>query len=225
VRHYSFPNTPNERGIDTQVNIPKTHVTEVVVLFPHSPNDLTVYMNSKYKDLSLKFLDMNWPDTPINITTESFFRSQLQANQLEVLLQCSEEFENSYMINFSYKLGEWYFTPTNITNFASSVPVEIPSTNALFSEGANSTQNTVISLAGNAITQGEEECYHNISETNVEVISRTPPVLCLVSNTFWVFKTNAQTGDEECIYEINKGFNEFFQLNLRDLYARMAAGQ
>jgi hypothetical protein len=164
VRHYSFPNSPNERGIDTQVNIPMTHVTETVVLFPHSPHDMTVFMNPKYKDLSLKFSDMNWPDTPINTTSESFFRSQLQANQLDVLLQCSDEFENSYMLHFSGKNGERYYTPTDITNFAFSVPVEIPSTNALFADGANSTQNTVISLAGNAITQGEEECYHNVGE-------------------------------------------------------------
>jgi hypothetical protein len=129
------------------------------------------------------------------------------------------------MISFSGKLGERYFTLADIINFAFSVPVEIPSTNALFAEGANSTQNTVISLTGNAFIQGEEECYHNVSETNVEVINRTLPVLCLVSNTFWVFKTNPRTGDGECVCEINKGFNEFFQLNFPDLYARMAAGQ
>jgi hypothetical protein len=184
VRHYSFPNTPSEGGIDTQVNITMTHVTEAIVLFPHSSHDITTFLNPKYKDLSLKFLDMNWPDTPINTTTESFFRSQLQAKQLDVLLQCSDEFENSYMVNVSGRLSERYYTPTDITNFAFSIPIEIPSTNALFAEGANSTQNAIIALTGNAIIQGEEECYHNVSETNVELVNKTPPILCLVSNTF-----------------------------------------
>jgi hypothetical protein len=103
IRSYSFPNQPTERGIDTQINVPLTHMVEAIVLFPRHHNDITCYLNPKYKNLQLKFLDQSWPDTAVNTTDPTFFRSQLQANQLDVLLQCTESFENSYMIDFLLK--------------------------------------------------------------------------------------------------------------------------
>jgi hypothetical protein len=221
VRSYSFPNPPNDKGIDTQVNITITHATEADLLFFHSPNDTTVSLNPKYKDVSLKMLDQSFPDTAINTMAESFFRSQLQANYLGVGLQCIESFETSYQVDFSGKLGERFYTHTDITNFCITLPLEIPNPNALFAEGAHSNQNTVISLTGNAIKQGEEEVYHNISETNVEVYNKTCPTLCLVSNTFWVFSISADTGLGECHYEINKSWNQFFAQYYPDLYAQM----
>ncbi|GHU20178.1 hypothetical protein FACS189472_11090 [Alphaproteobacteria bacterium] len=224
IRSYSFPNTPSERGIDTQINIPLTHAVEVCVLFPHHHNDITCFLNPKYKDLSLKFLDQSWPDTAVNTTEPQYFKSQLEANLLGEPLQCSNQFENSYMVNYSGKKHERYYTHTDITNFAHSIPIEIPSTNAFFAGGANSTSNTVISLTGNAITQGEEEVYNDISRGDGILVNRTPPIFVAVSNTFIVFGIDPQTGAQKCHYEINLGWNEFFQRYYPELYAQFMAG-
>jgi hypothetical protein len=112
------------------------------------------------------------------------------------------------MLKFSGKAGERYFTPTVVTNFAFSIPIEIPSTNAFFSEGANSVNNTVISLSGDCIKQ-DEEVYHNISETNDLEVNKTAPILCAVSNTFFAF-TVGPNGRGDCKYEINKSWNQFY---------------
>jgi hypothetical protein len=224
IRSYSFPNTPSERGIDTQINIPLTHAVEVIVLFPHHHNDTTCFMNPKYKNLSLKFLDMSWPDTAVNTTEPQYFRSQLEANMLDEPLQCANEFENSYMVDYSGKREERYFTHTDITSFAHSIPIEIPSTDAFFAEGANSTSNTVISLTGDAIRQGEEEVYGNIALDDGILHNKTPPIFIAVSNTFWVFGVDPQTGAGRVNYEINSSWNQFFQRYYPALYIQLTTG-
>jgi hypothetical protein len=223
VRAYSFPNPPNERGIDTQVNITITHATDAILLFPHHPNDSTCFMNPKYKDVSLKMLDQSIPDTPIDTTSETSFRGELQVNLLGTGLNCSESFENNFMVDYSGAPNERYFTHTDITDFALTFPLEVPSANALFANGAHSTQNTVISLTGNCIKQGIEEVYHNISQGNIEVINKTPPILCLVSNTFWTFGINPLTGEASYHYEINPDWNLYFQTYYPELYNRLLA--
>jgi hypothetical protein len=112
------------------------------------------------------------------------------------------------MLKYSGKKGERFFTPTDITNFAFSIPIEIPSTNAFFSEGVNSVNNTVISISGDCIKQ-DEEVYYNVSETDVAEANKTAPILCAVSNTFFAF-TVGENGRGDCKYEINKSWNQFF---------------
>jgi hypothetical protein len=174
IRSYSFPNVPNQNGIDTQMNITITHATQLIVLFPHTPYDCTCFLNPKYDNLYIKMIDQQFPDTPVNTTTASFFRSQLQADDLGVGFQCSDSFENSYMVDFSGKIGERFYTHTDIPDFAFVQRLDAPHKDSLFSEGAQSNQNTVIALSGKSTTQGEEEAYHNISEGNVEIQNRTP---------------------------------------------------
>jgi hypothetical protein len=218
IRSYSFPNTPSERGIDTQINIPLTLAVKIIVLFPHNHNDITCFMNPKYKDVSLKFLDQSFPDTAITTTEPNYFKSQLEANLFCEPLQCCNDFENAYMVDYSGKKDERYYTHTDITSFAHSIPIEIPNSDALFSEGVNSTSNTVIALTGNAIVQGEEEVYGNIARGDGVLVNRTPPILVAVSKTFWVFGVDAATGRGTCEYEISKSWNEFFRQRCPALY-------
>jgi hypothetical protein len=218
MRSYSFPNPPSIRGLDTQINIPLIHCVEAIVVFPHFHNDVTCFLNPQYKDLCLKFLDQSFPDTGVDTTSDAFFRSQLEANQLGTLLQCTQAFENSYQIKYSGVTGERYFTPTDVTDFAFSVPVDIPNTNSLLSDGANSRQNTVISLTGNAIEQKEtdkvaEGVYYNVEEDPTTGKETTPnvtaPILILISNAFWCFSVAPNSDTPHCTYETNKSFSEF----------------
>jgi hypothetical protein len=120
-------------------------------------------------------------------------------------------------------LGERFYFHCDITDFCISIPLELPSSNALFNNGAHSNQNTVIALKADVIHQGEEEVYNNVSETNEFVANRTCPTLCLVSNTFIVCSINPNTGEGEMHYEINKGWNEFFIQYYPALYQQLLA--
>jgi hypothetical protein len=126
VRAYSFPNVPNERGIDTKINIPLNHAIEAIVLFPRFPYECTCFTNPQYKDTSLKFLDQSFPDTAVTTTTPEHFKSQLECDLLGEPLQCSESYENSYLAVASGKNGERGYTAVDITNHALSFPLVPP---------------------------------------------------------------------------------------------------
>jgi hypothetical protein len=208
VDFHNFPNCPSPVGIDTQVNITLHHVTEMAVLFPHAAGQYTCFLNPKYHNLHLQVMGVNLPERGVNTTDPSFFRQQLQHAQLDTILQCSNSFENSYTLDFSGKSNERYFTYTDITDFAFSVPTERPSSNAVFSEGLTSNENTVISLSGQAIKQGEEEVYYNVSRGPTTVVNGTPPVLALVQDSFLVF--SARDGGV-AVHETTRSWNKFLQ--------------
>jgi hypothetical protein len=123
-------------------------------------------------------------------------------------LQCSNSFENSYTLDFSGKPNERYYTYTDITDFAFSVPTERPSSNAVFSEGLTSHENTVIALSGQAIKQGEEEVYYNISRGPNPVANITPPILALVQDSFLVFSAR-DVG--VAVHETTRSWNDFLK--------------
>jgi hypothetical protein len=223
AKGYTFPNTPNDRGIDTQINIPLIGVVEVNALFPQSTKATTCFINPKLKNLSLKFLDMSFPDTAVNTTEPQYFKSQLEANMLGEPLQCSNQFGNSYLVNYSGKRDERYYTHTDITNFVHTVPIEIPSSNSFFCEGVNSTSNTVIALTADAIKQGEEEVYANVARDDGYLANNAPPIFVAISNTFWCFYLDDR-GVPVCEYDINNGWNQFFQRRFPALYQQLMAG-
>jgi hypothetical protein len=193
-----------------------THAVEAVLLFPQHPNERTCFKNPQGQNVQLKFLDQDWPDMTNKTTDHNFYRSQIQANMLDVGFSCTENFENSILLKYGVNDDNKYYTYTDVTNFAMSIPIAIPCTNAFFEEGANSAQNTVISLSGKPEKETENP-YYNISETNPatgELVNRetkntTPPILVLVSNTFFAFSVNNE-GWGECKYETNKSWNQFF---------------
>jgi hypothetical protein len=80
--------------------------------------------------------------------------------------------------------------------------------NAVFSEVLTSTENTVISLSGQAIRQGAEEVYYNVSRGTDFVQNLTPPILCLVSDTFLVF--SARDGGI-AVHETTRSWNNFLK--------------
>jgi hypothetical protein len=209
VRVHTFSSPPTENGdLETQLNIPLQHVVEVVVLFPTDPYARTVFLNPQLELKPLKILDQSFPDSSFDSTSNAFFRTQLQCNQLDTLLQCSESYEDSYCLTYSTLDGERFKCSRDITNFAWSQRIEILSSNSFNSNGANTdgNRNTIIGISASKRkprkNEKVEDVYYSCGTTSVEdmdgseifgkkLAHRTntcPPVLCFVSNTYFMFR-------------------------------------
>jgi hypothetical protein len=157
----------------------------------------------------------------VNTTDPAFFRQQSQGAGLDTVLQCSNSFENSYTLDFSGREDERFYTYTDITDFAFSVPTERPVSNAIFSEGLHFTQPLTVSLRGASIHQGEEEVYYNVSHNGELQVNRCPPVLCLVQDGFLVF--SAQNGGT-ATHETTVSWNDWYRSYVTpEIYERMKA--
>jgi hypothetical protein len=166
----------------------------------------------------------DYPDKETDTTSARFLRSQLEAMGLDTILQCTESLEQSYVS------PPYHRTPTrdrsffDNTDFVFVLPVERESANAFFWDGLDSGANTEnITLSGRFISDKDGyklNTYYTLnrnSDTNPE-LNTTPPIICLVSDSFWLF-TSHNGGSVE--YNTKETWNELFSKRFPDLYRQL----
>jgi hypothetical protein len=167
----------------------------------------------------------DYPDKETNTTSARFLRSQLESMSLDTILQCTESLEQSYVS------PPYHIKPTrdpsrsDNTDFVFVIPVERLSANAFFFDGLDSGPNTEnITLKGNFITVDNQnvDLYGMLNRNNVslsnELYNRTPPLICLVSDTFFLFSSQ-NGGSVE--YNTRETWNELFSKRYPEIYERL----
>jgi hypothetical protein len=124
---------------------------------------------------------------------------------LDTILQCTESLEQSYNSPVSYKSPTRDRSASDNTDFVFVIPLERQSANAFFFDGLDSGFDTEnITLSGKFITDKDNnklDTYAILNRNDVTAITtascnRTPPIVCLDSDTFWLF-TSANGGTVE----------------------------
>jgi hypothetical protein len=107
------------------------------------------------------------------------------------------------------------------------IPVERQSANAFFFEGLDSGPDTEnITLSGKFITDKDNhklDTYAILNRNDVATIiaasyNRILPIVCLVSDTFWLFKSE-NGGNVE--YNTRETWNDLFSKRYPELYRRL----
>jgi hypothetical protein len=219
--------TVSSSGIDVTKQFRFTHVKELCVLFPRYPSDYTVMFNPCLEKLTITMFNHDYPDKETDTTSARFLRSQLEAMGLDTILQCTESLEHSYTTPPSY------LTPTRDRSFCDNsdfvfvLPVERESANAFFFDGLDSGPNSEnVTLSGKLINDKEGhtvDTYHILSrndntDTTSTYWNKTPPILCLVTNTFWLF-TSKNGGSVE--YNTKDTWNDLFSKRYPEIYNRL----
>jgi hypothetical protein len=107
------------------------------------------------------------------------------------------------------------------------LPVERESANAFFFDGLDSGANTEnVTISGKFLTDvnnNKIDTYailnrNNNTAINAESYNRAPPIMCLVTDTFWIFTSN-NGGMVE--YNTKETWNELFSKRFPQLYKRL----
>jgi hypothetical protein len=115
------------------------------------------------------------------------------------------------------------------SDFVFVIPVERESANAFFFDGLDSGASTEnVTLSGTFATDNNNnriDTYYNLNRHNNIVendatYNRTPPIICLVSDTFWLF-TSHNGGQVE--YNTRDTWNKLFAERFPDLYDKLMA--
>jgi hypothetical protein len=176
--------TVSSSGIDVTKQFRFTHVKELCILFPRYPSDYTVMFNPCLEKLTITMFNHDYPDKETDTTSARFLRSQLEAMGLYTILQCTESLEHSYTT------PPRYLTPTRDRSFFDGLD-----------SGPNSEN---VTLSGKLISDKDGhkiDTYHKLTrndntENGSSVWNKTPPILCLVTDTFWLF-TSKNVGTVE----------------------------
>jgi hypothetical protein len=231
VRIYNFSTAPNGSGLNCVMTVPMINVKEVCVLFPRYASDLTVFFNPCLSGLQINMLNRQWPDQSADTTTAEFFRLQLEVANLDSLLPCTESFESSFVSIPTYKYPIRDRSKSDNTDFVLTLPTERSNANAFFFDGVFS-QNETITLRGNLLTLTETDGTQNVVDTYYilkrngdrptgqadTIFNRTAPILCLVSDSFFMFSTG-----KRATYETTLSWNETFAKYYPQLYQSLVS--
>ncbi|KAA6394293.1 MAG: hypothetical protein EZS28_010179 [Streblomastix strix] len=202
VEIWPFPTSATLTGIRTSQNIPISHVTDFVLLFTKDARCTTCFENPCYQNMQLTICGRNFPDMPMNTTDQQFFKLQLNASNLDLLFEATDEFEDA--LTTSKNTATRRLNPnTDLTFFMITLQYERNNNDALTFDRLD-TMNQIISVELNRapIYQGVTDCYYNVDTAGKRP---PPPILCTVHDTFWLFSRN-QGGS--CNYDTTHSFDE-----------------
>jgi hypothetical protein len=134
---------------------------------------------------------------------------------------------NNLSHHLSHKTPTRDRSASDNTDFVFVIPVERQSANAFFFDGLDSGPDTEnITLSGKFITDKDNnklDTYAILNRNDVTAITtasynRTPPIICLVSDTFWLF-TSKNGGTVE--YNTRETWNDLFAKRYPEIYKRL----
>ncbi|KAA6364706.1 MAG: hypothetical protein EZS28_039767, partial [Streblomastix strix] len=192
----------NRVRIRTSQNIPLSHVTDFCLLFPKDARATTCFENPCYQNIQVTTCGRNFPDMPMNILDQQFFQLQLNASNLDLLSEATEEFEEA--LSTPRNTATRRLNPhTDLTSFLITLQCERNSNGALTFDGLDiQNQNTSVELRGTPIYQGATDSYYKVDTSGKRPL---PPILCTVHDTFLLFSPAA---GGSCIYDTNHSFDE-----------------
>ena len=149
---------------------------------------------------------------------------QQEECNLDSVFQATESFENSYLSPPAHKYPFRDRSRADNTSFMFVIPTERATANPFSFDGIqNKTE--VVTLNASPKHAGAEDTYyilnrHNNLPNGPQGLKKneSQPILCLTSDTFWLFSYNRPAR-----YETTSTWNDVFQSNYPQLYAQMTA--
>ncbi|KAA6396635.1 MAG: hypothetical protein EZS28_007836 [Streblomastix strix] len=92
---WPFPTSVTLTQIRTSQNIPQYHITDFCLLFPKIARTTTNFENSCYQNMQITTCGCNFPDMPMNTLDQQFFQLQLNASNLNLKFEATDEFEDT----------------------------------------------------------------------------------------------------------------------------------
>ncbi|KAA6382885.1 MAG: hypothetical protein EZS28_021589 [Streblomastix strix] len=172
------------------------------LLFPIDTKATTCYENPCYQNMQVTTCGRNFPDMPMNTLNQQFFQLQLNASNLDLLFEDTDEFEDA--LTTQRNTATRRLNPhIDLTSFLITLQCERNSNGALTFDGLDTqNQNISVELREAPIYQRATDSYYNVDTSGKRP---PPPILYTIHDTFWLFSPAA---GGSCIYDTNHSFHE-----------------
>ena len=92
-----FEGSAKVNGLEISKSIHLKNCSNITMMFPKSPTDITYFDNITYQNVQLVVNQRTYPDTEFrNTCTARFYQHQLIANELDGALEATQESEDSF---------------------------------------------------------------------------------------------------------------------------------
>jgi hypothetical protein len=147
----------NEGGINSDFSTVLHNVSDVILVFPKSPTALTCYENPMMKNLQLNIDNKLYPEKPFSTIGGRFFQSMINASDLDSVLECTDEYEDSLTRSLNQDDGSRnYNSYKDITSFLCTIQTERNATGIFFDGLESGNSNVKVALHCDPIWSGED---------------------------------------------------------------------
>ncbi len=187
LEYNSWNASPSSGGINTNIKTALDNVTSILVAFPHTDSDYTVFENPMYSNLQLRIDGTNYPEEVYSTNDARFYQNQLIASDLDGAAECTKEFEDSITMTRNATDGTRYAnTLADNTAFLWEVPLERKGAGICFDGYSSNDVNVSVQITGQPIYGSTNDTYYNYKDGFTPV----PPQFWVISEKFFTFDCN-----------------------------------
>ena len=184
-----FEGTAKEGGLEISKSIPLRNATNITMMFPRTPDDITCFENIMYQNVQLVVNKRTYPDTEFASTCDArFYQHQLVANELDGCLECTKEFERSFTqpLNDAKTQARYANCLADATSFGINFQLE-RSNAGYVNDGLDSGSNSfTITFRGIPMYRGNNDTYF-IPDSAHPNIHPPAPEAWICSDTYWIW--------------------------------------
>ena len=188
-----FEGTAKANGLEISKSIPLRNATNITMMFPKSPFDITCFENIMYQNVQLVVNKRTYPDTEFQSTCGArFYQHQLIANELDGALEATQEFEDSFTQPLNDPTtGKRY---TNCRSDATSFGINfqlVRSNAGYVFDGLDTGSNSVtVTFRGQPMYRGAANDTYWVPDASQPTIHPPAPEAWICSDTYWTWSVN-----------------------------------
>ena len=157
-----FEGTAKVNGLEISKSIPLKNATNITMMFPRTPTDITCFENIMYQNVQLVVNKRTYPDTEFRTTCSArFYQHQLVANELDGCLEATQEFEDSFTQPLNDPVTGKRYTNcrSDGTSFGINFQLERSNAGYVF-DGVDTGNNSVtVTFRGQPLYRGDDDTY------------------------------------------------------------------
>ena len=186
-----FEGSAKPNGLEISKSIPLKNCTNITMMFPKSPTDITCFDNIMYQNVQLTVNKQTYPDTEFsNTCTARFYQHQLIANELDGALEATQEFEDSFTqpLNDPITGKRYKNCRSDGTSFGINFQLERSNAGYVF-DGVDSGSNSItVTFRGQPMYRGNDDTYY-IPDAELPDTHPPGPEAWLCSDTYFTWST------------------------------------
>ena len=157
-----FEGSAKVNGLEISKSIPLRNATNITMMFPRTPTDITCFENIMYQNVQLVVNKKTYPDTEFRDTCSArFYQHQLIANELDGCLEATQEFEDSFTQSLNDPVTGKRYTNcrSDGTSFGINFQLERSNAGYVF-DGVDTGNNSVtVTFRGQPMYRGDDDTY------------------------------------------------------------------
>ena len=184
-----FEGTAKANGLEISKSIPLHNVSNITMMFPKSPADITTFDNIMYQNVQLVVNKRTYPDTEFrNTCSARFYQHQLIANELDGALEATQEFEDSYTQPLNDPVTGKRYTNcrSDGTSFGINFQLERSNAGYVFDEIDSGSNSVTVTFRGQPMYRGEDDTYY-IPDPDLPDVHPPAPEAWICSNTYFTW--------------------------------------